>query len=586
MIAELVLAMRVLRVAMGQFGYPTLLAANAAARALLSTAETMLWDEHSELVLEPALAALDRTLERKRGLRKRKRLQEDGRLRPWLYKMQALLSSPFERTVYLDGDMYVLNGRLLRTLLTRTLRIADFAMPIDPWRGGAWGLAAAPALCAALVAARTRATGVREFVLAAAGRMVNGSHRHLHPDVQTGDQSMYWFEWVAAPSRSSAVRLLPLPSEFFCPNEPLSRTHVLRDGELALEPFAHFLTSWKGPSESRRRGMYQCGAVHGHGYSAEQLQARRVSPAEINDRVRSAGLRQPFRSSATSEAGATSDTNQCPSIDYFDSSKLPYWWVPGLEFRQAPADETYYRTAERIEVSHTFDYTAGPLWLYVSPGSGNWWAPGTRVVANNLVDAILRWRTPADVAVQLEGRKDWADYGQWRSAFGTIPWEEVLRSAATGNASFEMFASAGELLDGLLTPPTTVNSVILIRQLHYWPRWFDEEHDGWRYGYAPRLVHDDAGATTFATDVNSRVRRVPEIVDFRVQGNDKYKWFWKRQLLRGDAQGRTTCSKGPAAAACVSCGMRMHVLCECAFRKAPATWYRTSSSQKGRAAAA
>ena len=72
MIAELVLAMRVLRVAMGQFGYPTLLAANAAARALLSTAETMLWDEHSELVLEPALAALDRTLERKRGLRKRK----------------------------------------------------------------------------------------------------------------------------------------------------------------------------------------------------------------------------------------------------------------------------------------------------------------------------------------------------------------------------------------------------------------------------------------------------------------------------------------------------------------------------------
>ena len=81
-------------------------------------------------------------------------------------------------------------------------------------------------------------------------------------------------------------------------------------------------------------------------------------------------------------------------------------------------------------------------------------------------------------------------------------------------------------------------------------------------------VHDDAGATTFATDVNSRVRRVPEIVDFRVQGNDKYKWFWKRQLLRGDAQGRTTCSKGPAAAACVSCGMRMHVLCECAFRKA------------------
>ena len=64
------------------------------------------------------------------------------------------------------------------------------------------------------------------------------------------------------------------------------------------------------------------------------------------------------------------------------------------------------------------------------------------------------------------------------------------------------------------------------------------------------------------------MRRVPEIVDFRVQGGDKGKGYWKRQLLRGDAQGRTACSMGPAGPACLSCGNRLHVLCECAFRKA------------------
>ena len=86
------------------------------------------------------------------------------------------------------------------------------------------------------------------------------------------------------------------------------------------------------------------------------------------------------------------------------------------------------------------------------------------------------------------------------------------------------------------------------------------------WSYAPRLVHDAAGGAAFAADVSSRVRRVPEIVDFRVQGGDKGKGYWKRQLLRGDAQGRTACSMGPAGPACLSCGNRLHVLCECALR--------------------
>ena len=38
-------------------------------------------------------------------------------------------------------------------------------------------------------------------------------------------------------------------------------------------------------------------------------------------------------------------------------------------------------------------------------------------------------------------------------------------------------------------------SLLLLRQMHYWPRWFDEALDGSRYGYAPRLLLDrKAGA--------------------------------------------------------------------------------------------
>ena len=55
---------------------------------------------------------------------------------------------------------------------------------------------------------------------------------------------------------------------------------------------------------------------------------------------------------------------------HFDNAQLPYRWVPGLEVRRLPAE--HYRSAPRLEVSHTFDWTPGPLWLYGAPGSGAW----------------------------------------------------------------------------------------------------------------------------------------------------------------------------------------------------------------------
>jgi hypothetical protein len=259
----------------------------------------------------------------------------------------------------------------------------------------------------------------------------------------------------------------------------------------------------------------------------------------------------------------------CPPSEHFDNARLPYRWVPGLEVRRLPED--YYRTAPRIEVSHTFDWTPGPLWLYAAPGSGVWWDPGKRVVARNMAAAALLWHSAAQVAAAIrEQAPTNPDYAHWRAAFdaavGPVPWEEIVRGAAAGNESFELFAMAGELLMPLLTPPAGVDSLLLLLQMHYWPRWFDEAHDGSRYGYAPRLLLDARAHTPMAEDIASRVRLVPEIVDFRVQGTDKPRAFWQRRLLRGDAEGRTACERGPAGESCLGCTRKMHVLCECAFR--------------------
>ena len=43
----------------------------------------------------------------------------------------------------------------------------------------------------------------------------------------------------------------------------------------------------------------------------------------------------------------------------------------------------------------------GPLWLYAAPGSGVWLEPGRRMVAPNLVSAILRVRSMGEVLAHI-----------------------------------------------------------------------------------------------------------------------------------------------------------------------------------------
>lgn len=67
------------------------------------------------------------------------------------YKLSALMSTPFERTFFVDNDMYVLEPSLAHDLLTRTARLCDLAMPIVPIRQGLWGSPPAPNLCTCMI---------------------------------------------------------------------------------------------------------------------------------------------------------------------------------------------------------------------------------------------------------------------------------------------------------------------------------------------------------------------------------------------------------------------------------------------------
>ena len=111
----------------------------------------------------------------------------------------------------------------------------------------------------------------------AASRLVNGSERHLHPDVHFGDQTALWFAYVHAAPRLG-LRVLALPEETLCAGEPLSSTHVLAGSpaQPLLQTFAYFRSSWVGPTTTDRRGVYRCHAVHGHRYVEEQQDVERV----------------------------------------------------------------------------------------------------------------------------------------------------------------------------------------------------------------------------------------------------------------------------------------------------------------------
>ena len=82
------------------------------------------------------------------------------------------------------------------------------------------------------------------------------------------------------------------------------------------------------------------------------------------------------------------------------------------------------------------------MWLYGAPGSGVWYDPGNRLVAPNLVTAILRVRPMQAVLDHLEAIRVgdrrlslYRAYVQWRAAFADTPWEEVRPRFVSAHSS-------------------------------------------------------------------------------------------------------------------------------------------------------
>ena len=225
-----------------------------------------------------------------------------------------------------------------------------------------------------------------------------------------------------------------------------------------------------------------------------------------------------------------------PCTASFDIRKLPYRWLPGLPLPRAgnrPGLSLIEAAhAPRLEVMHVADYWPGPVWLYHAPGSGVWWSPGRRLAARNVVAAVLQLHPLGRVVAHIEaiGRGDrrlsqYRAWLQWRVAFGGEhgpSWGEILTGAAAGNASFEHFASAGELLGTLLSADETVSrasfdSIILTHQTHFWAR--GGEWDVSDDGYAPTMVRPcehERRPSTSGEVMHVRTHRVPEMIDLRV----------------------------------------------------------------------
>ena len=155
---------------------------------------------------------------------------QNGPLHPWLAKLSALIASPFERTVFLDNDVYLLRNDFLSSMQT-IARISDVAMPIDPKRYSV------PMGCTAIV--NYNRTRTRAFFSAARQLLASGSE---FPDaMRRGDQEALWLTWTRT-STASNLRVVLLPDDYYC-------------------YWNKYSTTWKAGHST-----YRCYAWHAHGY--------------------------------------------------------------------------------------------------------------------------------------------------------------------------------------------------------------------------------------------------------------------------------------------------------------------------------
>jgi len=190
----------------------------------------------------------------------------------FVWKLAAILRSNFERTLFLDTDLYVLWPSFVHTLLSLTLPMGDVAMPIDVGRYFApWSRSPVPPLCSAVMAYWSRRANVVGLLEGAAYRLI----WHLHKSVRQGDQQMMQIEYMR---NRTDLRVLTLPEEFYCPqNQQLLRRAT--KGGSSLDSGTHAASTASASPPPPRPvwetswGKLWCKALHGHTFRAEQLEA-------------------------------------------------------------------------------------------------------------------------------------------------------------------------------------------------------------------------------------------------------------------------------------------------------------------------
>lgn len=180
----------------------------------------------------------------------------------YVYKLNMLLMSRFERTLLMDADIYVLSPTLIAGLLTSSLAVADAAAPMDPGRGSAqlrkeWGFwhpdwSGPPPFCSCLLAVR-KTKAVEDWIVEATRIILFEEFPHR---VRRGDQEALYMSWVR--NNSLALRLLFLPIEYFCPRDRR------KGGIFDVEAVAAGKATWTGTWAVN----YSCRAVHQHMGSA------------------------------------------------------------------------------------------------------------------------------------------------------------------------------------------------------------------------------------------------------------------------------------------------------------------------------
>jgi hypothetical protein len=161
--------------------------------------------------------------------------KEDEVTAPHHQKLIGLKLTPFEYTIFLDDDLYLIKRNFWNAM--QTLRAyADIAMPLDPTRSAPFDVL--PMGCSALIAYSRNAFGLLDK---AYELILNNTHPEGR---RQSDQEMIYFAWR---EHLPSTRLLLLPQEFSCYWNGLS--NVWEDAHMT----------------------YRCWALHDHGLDERVL---------------------------------------------------------------------------------------------------------------------------------------------------------------------------------------------------------------------------------------------------------------------------------------------------------------------------